>query len=316
MRQIVYEEEMNGLVMDRVIRDYEFNMAEKHIHDNYEIYYLLEGERNYFIEKQTYLVREGSLVFVNRHLIHNTGVSHSSYHDRILIELQAEPFSTFFNCTQEVTLSDFFRSHTGVVELDAARRTYIEALLEGIHQDLKDKDTGYRLSVYSRLSSLLLCAMRCPLKKPTYLHSMNIYKNNKYTKVDEVATYIAANFATVSSLGGLAEHFYISRSYLSRVFKEVTGFTVSEYINTARIRQAQKLLEDSSLNISEISRETGYETVTYFEKIFKKHTGITPLKYRRLHEIHKWPADASRYSVEDKRPDSAPLNSGQKKSDI
>lgn len=302
MRQVVYEETMNGLVIDRIIRDYEFNMVEKHMHDNYEIYYLLEGERNYFIEKQTYLVRKGSLVFVNRHLIHKTSsANNSSYHDRILIELHAEPFASFFNSTLEVNLDDFFKYQTGVIELSPAGKEYIEALLNSISTDIKDKKTGYKLSVYSKLSSLLLYAMKCPLNKPTYLHTMNTCQNNKYSKVDEVATYITANFNTVSSLNEIAQKFYISKSYLSRVFKEVTGFTVNEYINTARIRQAQALLEDSSLNISEISRAVGYDNLTYFEKMFKKHTETTPLKYRKLHRIHRRPADSVRYALEDSR---------------
>ena len=58
----------------------------------------------------------------------------------------------------------------------------------------------------------------------------------------------------------------MSKSYLSRVFKECTGYTVNEYINVNRIQQARKLLAETPLPVSDIASSLGYESVTYFER--------------------------------------------------
>ena len=54
MEQTVFSEKMAGLTIDEVIRDYEFTMQTKHFHDSFELYFLLEGERYYFIDRETY----------------------------------------------------------------------------------------------------------------------------------------------------------------------------------------------------------------------------------------------------------------------
>ena len=73
MRNIIYKESDVGLTIDRIVRNYDFNMPHKHIHEEYEIYYLIDGERYYFIENQIFHVKKGSLVFINRNQIHQTG---------------------------------------------------------------------------------------------------------------------------------------------------------------------------------------------------------------------------------------------------
>jgi YesN/AraC family two-component response regulator len=106
----------------------------------------------------------------------------------------------------------------------------------------------------------------------------------KHRKVSEVASYIIANPSEAISLNNLAEHFYISKHYLSRIFKEVTGFTVSEYINIHRIKRAKELLLHTDYNISEVANLCGYESITYFERVFSKYTETSPLKYRNQYK--------------------------------
>ena len=78
----------------------------------------------------------------------------------------------------------------------------------------------------------------------------------------------------------MARRFYVSKSYLSRIFREVTGFTVNEYRNVSRIRKSQQLLRDGKLSVTEIAAQAGFENLTYYERVFKKYTDTTPLKYR------------------------------------
>lgn len=280
MRRIVFEETMDGICIDRIIRDYEYNMPTKHVHDEYEIYYLLEGERYYFIENQTYLVKEGSIVFINKGQIHKTGVAGKSYHDRILIELKAEPFQTFLLSSCQISLPEFFSSNYGVIKLDNNGQHYVKSLLLGMADELHQKQPHYTAMAMMKLCSLLVYALRRNMHDNPEQVS-NLAKTAKHKKVSEVASYIMTHSTEARSLDDLAKRFYISKCYLSRIFKEVTSFTVSEYININRIQKAQQMLLETDLSITEISASLGYESITYFEKVFSNFTETSPLKYRK-----------------------------------
>ena len=285
MRQTVFEETTDGITIDRVIRDYEYNMPSKHFHDEYEIYYILEGERFYFIGQRTYHIQKGCLVFVNKNLIHKTGMAQSSYHDRILIEFCGEPFGSFFSYFNDLSLENFFENNTGVIALDPQKQSFVENLLLEMQSEIHHKAPGYRLSVMMKLSTLLIFAMRYREK---HLEAQEVSAESpKHKRVDEVANYIINHCNEQLSLESVAETFYVNKCYLSRIFKEVTSFTINEYINVHRINNAQMLLTDTDLSITEIALQCGYESLTYFEKVFKTYREISPLKYRneykRLH---------------------------------
>ena len=278
MRQTLFEESLDGITIDRVIRDYEYNMPTRHFHDEYEIYYLVEGERFYFIGQHTYHINKGSLVFINRNEIHKTGMGQSSYHDRILIELTEEPFASFFGQLGDLDLREFFKSHSGVMNIDPKEQPYVENLFLSIQSEIHRKLPGYRLNVRMKLAQLLIYADRYEESHravPTKASSVA-----RHRKVDEVADYIISHYSEPLSLEDLAGHFYVNKCYLSRIFKEVTGFTVNEYINVHRINKAQQLLTETGLSITDIAAECGYESLTYFEKVFKTYREISPLKYR------------------------------------
>lgn len=283
MRKKVFDETMDGIRIDRIIRDYEFTMSSKHVHDDYEIYYLLEGDRYYFIENKTYLISEGSLVFINKGQIHKTGNASKSHHDRILIVLREEPFATFLSSVCDISLSDFFKNNNGVIKLNDAAQDCVKSYLLGIADEIHQKKPHYEASVMMNLCFLFILAIRCSTCESS-LDIPNLSNTAIHKKVDEVASYITSNYVEAKSLDELSKHFSINKCYLSRIFKEVTGFTVSEYININRIKEAKNLLLTTNLSMSEISHNIGYESITYFEKVFFKFTETSPLKYRKQHQ--------------------------------
>ncbi len=82
------------------------------------------------------------------------------------------------------------------------------------------------------------------------------------------------------SLVRLAEIVYFNPSYLSRLFKQVTGSNLSDYISECRIKKAKKLLENPDYKIHEISEAVGYLSATNFARFFKKVTSMTPQEFR------------------------------------
>jgi two-component system response regulator YesN len=108
----------------------------------------------------------------------------------------------------------------------------------------------------------------------------NAQISHAHTAVSHVQEYLLANLEKDLSLVRLAEVSRLNPSYLSRLFKQVTGINLNVYIQEARLNKAVVLLRDSDLKVYEIARLAGYEYAPYFTKIFKKNIGMSPQEYR------------------------------------
>lgn len=280
MEKIAFRESMEGVVIDEVVRDDGYSMTMKHFHDTYELYFLLEGERYYFIEKETYYVRTGDVVLINRQQVHKTSQAGSGSHDRILLQLNGRYLEAWLKQTGVCSLEKLFGDYYGVSKLSDAEWKEMKSLLLSIRDELKNKRERYDVMVRLIVSRVLLMVYRN--RKKNILKDMPpTVQTSKHGKVHEVAEYLTLHCETAESLEELAERFFISKSYLSRIFREVTGFSVNEYRNLARVRKARELLLNSEYSVTEVSEVLGFESVTYFERVFKKHTDKTPLKYRK-----------------------------------
>ena len=100
--------------------------------------------------------------------------------------------------------------------------------------------------------------------------------------VYSVSEYISDHFAEDIQLDILSRKFAISSGQLSRKFKDVMGIGMNEYIRYIRILNAEKLLKNTTLPITDISQQCGFNDSNYFSTVFKKATGITPIHYRRI----------------------------------
>jgi AraC-like DNA-binding protein len=100
--------------------------------------------------------------------------------------------------------------------------------------------------------------------------------------IQKVINQIDLNLTSDLSLKALSEMFNISAGYLSTLFKRETGCTLTDYVNKKRIDYAIFLLNTTQLQIQTIATYCGISDVNYFTRIFKKHHGMTPIKYREL----------------------------------
>ena len=280
MQNVLFEESIDGLYISRVVRDFKFTMSDVHIHYNdYEVYYLLEGERCYFIGTKIYHLKQGSLVFVRRNVIHKTALSREAHHDRILLEISRSYLESVFAITGELTLHDFFQDDCIILSLESEEQNFITELLLALGRELGTKNSGFRLLAKSLVAELFIYAKR--MENKTNPSASSRTDDPRHRQIEQIACYIAENCCSPLSLNSIAEQFYMNKCYLSRIFKEITGFTVNGYLHARRIQKARSLLIQNSMNISEVSEAAGYENLTYFERVFKKHTGMSPLEYRR-----------------------------------
>ncbi|MGE5528528.1 MAG: PocR ligand-binding domain-containing protein [Patescibacteria group bacterium] len=99
--------------------------------------------------------------------------------------------------------------------------------------------------------------------------------------IGEATAYIRAHYGEPLTLEGVAQKVFISPFYLSHLFKEELGLTFVEYVTRVRVEEAKRLLADNGLSILGVAQKVGYEDASYFSKVFRRATGLSPNQYRR-----------------------------------
>ena len=98
--------------------------------------------------------------------------------------------------------------------------------------------------------------------------------------VEAAAEYINRNFEKNITLKEVAKLYFINEKYLGHIFQKQIGVSFSTYLNNTRLERAKKLLASTNDSVITVSVACGYQNVTYFNRIFKKHIGKTPMCYR------------------------------------
>ena len=96
----------------------------------------------------------------------------------------------------------------------------------------------------------------------------------------EIILYLHNHTYGTLSIPELCETMHYGKTYLSEIFKEATGQTITQYYRTLKINQAKKLLRNQKYTVAEVSALLCYDTPQYFSSQFKKSTGLTPGQYR------------------------------------
>lgn len=99
--------------------------------------------------------------------------------------------------------------------------------------------------------------------------------------VTQVIAYVKANIGKNITRTEVAGQVYLHEEYLSRVFKQQTGYSIKSYILSEKINAAKRMLEQTGLSISIISSKVGFDNFSHFSRIFKKYTGCSPQEYRK-----------------------------------
>ena len=257
------------------LRSGAFNMPSYHYHDAYEIYYLVSGERRYFIKDRTYQISTGDLVLINPNELHKTNEAGSPFHERILLNFNKE----FLNGWNESdTYLSIFNHDVSVFSLAPLQQGKIHKLLQKIINECDNRFEGFMDCSKALLTELLIEIFRYLHQTPRPIWDK---ANETSEKIFEVVRYLNDHYWESLTLKTIQDRFYISPYYFSRTFKKITGFNFIEYLNSVRTREAQKLLKETRLSVTEISEKVGFENLTHFGRVFKKITGVSPSIYRK-----------------------------------
>jgi two-component system, response regulator YesN len=107
-----------------------------------------------------------------------------------------------------------------------------------------------------------------------------ILTSKKSPLIREICNYIIHNVHSEVNMGKISEALFLTKNYIGDIFKQETGMTVGEYITMVKMERAKQLMREKALRNYEIANKLGYNNVEYFGKLFKKHTGFSPVEFK------------------------------------
>jgi two-component system response regulator YesN len=152
---------------------------------------------------------------------------------------------------------------------------------ENIHLIVSDYSALFS-EVYSKreASELRDAILAFFLQLTDYFAQKQTQKNSR--TIQKIKDIISQKYMKNITVARLSGEVYLSPNYISLIFKQETGESVTEYVTKVRMEAAKELLKAPDLKILEVSEMVGYENSTYFSTVFKKYTGMHPQKYRTL----------------------------------
>lgn len=229
-----------------------------HWHEHIEILFFEQGCGEVFIDERIIGAQKGDIVVINSEEIHSVRtIDEDILYSCLIIEK---------NFCERM---GFSIDEQQICSLVKDEKIYNK--IHTIKKELEEKNDFYMPAVMSKVTEILTELYRkYPFKKTKIKKSKNI------EMVKSAMSYIKKNFAKNPSVEEIANHTGYSKYYFCRCFKELTGFTVNSYINNVKTEYARELLATNNYSVSQASEMCGFSDISYFTKIFKKHTGVLP----------------------------------------
>ena len=259
-----------------------YTPAIPHHHNFFEMFYVLEGRCIHQVGEKPAVLHTGDLCLIQPKVTHSLDVNDESIIIDVLIR-RSTFRQYFYSILQgDNVLSNFFMStlysKSGIDYLLFHTRNdpdlhhaFIDLCGESF-----DQEAYYHVLVNAIVTRVFVLLLR------RYMLSCELPKDKPADSeiALTLARYLQANAADVT-LAGLAEDFHYSAEYASRLIKRSTGQTFIQLLTSIRLENAKQLLRDTTLSVTDIALQVGYDSSEHFIRTFRKHTGMTPSEYRR-----------------------------------
>ena len=250
-----------------------------HLHDHafLEVCIFLSGRMLHFSGGHTYRLSFGDIFFARPGELHYALAAENSVYERYAFWLPEDAFS-FLAAGKDSTVAAFSDPERGEERVFRLRAGSESELLERLSR-LRDALSGDEtMVVFGRLCEVLSFINK---NAPDAVSEAYGEKEEIPAVIHDVIRYVRDNYQTVAGVDEIARRFYINRDYLTRVFSKYVGMTVHDYIRIIRINRARAMLSDGC-GVTETAYACGFNSTSYFIRVFSKSVGMTPARFRTL----------------------------------
>ena len=255
-----------------------------HWHYDFEYGYVLSGSVDYYINDTYVKLQKGDCLFVNSNMLH-MGRQSEGCHDAVMFtvtfpasllstNINSSVYTKYFQHIIEKQIEGF------AISSDNPRGQEIRTLLNELYA-LDASGDGYELNCLTRVIRLWIATLQHieKNKDDLFRHTGSI---RHVERAKEILSYIHTHYQEKITVADIARDVNISRSECFRSFKRFMNKKPVEYINEYRLLNAAKLLRETEMSISDICMECGFESTSYFGKLFRHMYATTPLHYRKI----------------------------------
>ena len=241
-------------------------VREKHWHTSIEIFAVMEGHLEFFMNKEEYPLKAGEQLIINSNEIHS--IHAAERNKTVVLQIPLKQFENYF------TAQRFIRFRSQDAEADGK----LASLIKKLYKVYTARDTGYEFGTMSLFYEIMYMLVKN--YRLTEAHEKEIRHSRKLDTLSKITTYMREHYKEDINISTVAEQLQISEGYLSRVFKKETDYTFTTYLSYYRMKVAMELLKEGNLKVYEVADAAGYSDTAYFSAQFKKIVGIAPSEYQ------------------------------------
>ena len=254
-----------------------------HSHTQYEIYYFHSGNCKYLINHTIYDLRPGDIIIMDGLTAHRANPSLQDMYERSVVHFSPDWILPLLESLHMPELLAPFKEMNNSLLRggeDGIRENIIACIkrLAILSKRKDEKEPENQAEMKVLLTDMLVQIFKLSRAEN---ESLSMEKSDKDVHVEKIAEYIHLHFREKIMLDDLSDSLNISKFYLSRIFKEITGMTVMDYVMECRLNQVKYDLEmNPNKKLSTIAHESGFESPAHFSRFIKRKLGMTPTEYR------------------------------------
>lgn len=271
-----------------------------HWHNAVEIVMPLQNMYTVDINRRTFNLREYDILIIPPGELHEIKAPKAKG-QRILVQFSVEAFNTIrgFVKASYIFMNPWQITPANNPELHQAIKTLLLEMLD----EFLCRNIHYNIAITTKIIQIALHLTRKKQLENDLQYEALIKRKEHTERLSECLDYINQHCNEDLTLETVAQVVGFSKFHFSRWFREFADLSFHDYLTKIRIDKAEALLLSTSLSVTEIAMEAGFQSTNTFNRLFRKHKNCAPTEYRYLHHLKQEQQAALSHGGED--PDSA-----------